>query len=77
MTILTYKQAAEELKISLDRFSTLIERPEFAIFRTEAQTVVSKMCKGIPRTYSMWCRGVHFTETFINKFNNFYERIKK
>lgn len=74
MAILTYKEAAKALKISLNKFSQYIERAEFSEFRTDAKALCKKVCGGIPTEYTISCRGVIFNEKLIKLFKKFTER---
>lgn len=75
MAILTYKEAALKLKVSLDRLMRYIERPEFAQFRCEASTIVNKKTYGgVKISYFKTCSGILFTEKFINLFNTIVKK---
>ena len=78
MAILTYKEAALKLKISLDRLMRYIERPEFAQFRCEAYSKVEKRYrKGGMVQYIIPCRGVNYTRQFVELFFKITGRRKK
>lgn len=74
MAILTYKEAAKALKISLNKFVLYIERTEFSSFRTEAKAHCKK--SNSPIEYTISCRGIYFNDKFIKLFKKITERKK-
>lgn len=70
--ILSYKEAAKKLNVSLDMFMKYVYRAELAPFRCEAAVKVFKKLKsGVPISYLRNCGGVIFNEKFKKIFNTF------
>lgn len=75
MAILTYKEAAQKLNVTLDTFMRYIYRSEFAEFRCDAEAKVDKtLNSGTPISYKRTCGGVNFTEKFKKIFKTLANR---
>lgn len=75
MAILTYKEAALKLGVTLNKFMTYIYRSEFAEFRCEASAKVDKtLNSGVPISYKRACGGVNFNEKFKKIFRTITNR---
>ncbi len=67
--ILTYKQAAQKLNVSLGTFEKYIVRPEFRDYRTQTLTVLKNpKTKNKNKTVKRRCRGVIYSTEFAHIF---------
>lgn len=67
--VISYKDAAKKLYVSVTKFRNYIERVEFAKFRKTALVNVSLNLNGYIVTSKRHCKGVLFSKEFQTLFN--------